>query len=119
MELKKELIELIENAEFTVSNNGNCFYEFGKFSPANHDFSFTINAGNDMSEFLHNIYTYYDDFDVSGEAYLWLDNFGHGKNGAPHDMKDVYEDFEICREYIDELYKIVNGYMDSKGEEND
>ena len=45
------------------------------------------------------------------ETYLWLDSDGHGKNGAPYDMKDLYEDMEACREIIYELYEIVEAVM--------
>ena len=56
--------------------------------------------------------SYYNDFDVSYEAYLWLDNTGHGTNGAPHDMKAVYEDMEECEGFIYELYQVVDKYID-------
>ena len=46
---------------------------------------------------------YYSDFDVSRETYLWLDDTGHGKNGAPYDMIEVYHDMEECEELIQEL----------------
>ena len=42
------------------------------------------------------------------EAYIWLDDSGHGKNGAPHDMKDVYEDMEACKSMLGELVGVVN-----------
>lgn len=35
---------------------------------------------------------------------MWLDSDGHGINGAPYDMKDVYEDMEACQNMILELY---------------
>lgn len=35
---------------------------------------------------------YYESYDVSYETYIWLDWDGHGKNGAPYEMKDVLED---------------------------
>ena len=41
---------------------------------------------------------------------LWLDEFGHGKNGAPYDMKDVYEDFEWVKNRILTLVEIFNRY---------
>ena len=49
----------------------------------------------------------YESFDVSEEAYLWLDSFGHGKNGAPYDMKDVYEDMEEAKEEFGKLAKTL------------
>ena len=35
---------------------------------------------------------YYECYDVSYETYIWLDWDGHGKNGAPYELKDVLED---------------------------
>ena len=34
----------------------------------------------------------YEGYDPSEEASLWLDDTGHGKNGAPWAMGDVYKD---------------------------
>lgn len=40
---------------------------------------------------------------MSYETYLWLDSNGHGKNDAPYDMKDVYEDVEWWRDSLEYL----------------
>ena len=49
----------------------------------------------------------YESFDVSEEAYLWLDNSGHGKNGAPYDMRDVYNDMEEAKKEFGILAKTL------------
>ena len=100
-------IDKIEEHGFSVEFIGNGEYEFGKYSNAGRDFRFTVNIGDSFTEFANNIVEEYYRFDVSEETYLWLDNTGHGKNGAPYDMKDVYEDTAQCRDFIYELYKIV------------
>lgn len=85
-------------------------YEFGKNSRAGQDFNITIDTEGDPALFLDNIYERYSNFDVSEEAALWLDESGHGKNGAPYDMKDVYEDMEECRDNILELHSELKDY---------
>ena len=35
--------------------------------------------------------------------YLWLDETGHGRNGAPYDMIDIYNDMLECESIIEEL----------------
>ena len=74
-------------------------YMFSKFSPAGQDFNFEIMADDLIGNLEHHI----NGFDVSSETYIWLDQLGHGKNGAPHDMKDIYEDMEACKEMMLEL----------------
>lgn len=54
----------------------------------------------------------YESFDVSEETYLWLDNSGHGKNGAPYDMKDVYEDMEEAKEEFGKLADLLLSVAD-------
>lgn len=39
---------------------------------------------------------------------MWLDNEGHGTNGTPYDMKDVYEDMEACEEMTFKLWKLLS-----------
>ena len=41
------------------------------------------------------------------EAYLWLDETGHGKNGAPYRMKDVVKDMEEAEKMIDRLLDAI------------
>lgn len=79
-------------------------FTFSKYTPAGQDFSFSVTMqDDDLDSLIGNIKEYYDNFDVDEEAYLWLDETGHGKNGAPYRMKDVVEDMEEAEKMIDRL----------------
>ena len=84
-------------------------FSFEKYSPAGQDFYFSVSVPNDDDEdiFYNNvadaIYEYWEDFDVSYETYICLDEHGHGKNGAPRNMKDAYEDTKSCEKMMHEL----------------
>ena len=43
---------------------------------------------------------YYEDFDPDYEAYLWIGDDGHGRNGAPYHIKDIVSDMEEAEEQI-------------------
>ena len=75
---------------------------FSKFSPAGQDFNIEFGA-KDLDEVIEKIKERCDNFDCSEEAYVWLDDAGHGANGAPYDMRDLYEDMEACLEMMEEL----------------
>lgn len=111
--LPQKLVEKI-NKEYSIDFEGNNMIRFGRYSPAGQDFGFSVNAGEDLFDLMRNVEEAHQSFDCSEEAYLWLDNTGHGKDGAPYDMKDVYEDMECCREYIEELRQIISDYLDSE-----
>ena len=106
--LSDRLIVKLEEHDFSVTCDEDGEITFGKYSPAGQDFGFSVNADT-LDELLEKIGEYHYYYDPSEEAYLWLDNTGHGKNGAPYDMKDVYEDMEACKEYIWEAYEIIAG----------
>ena len=95
------IIETAESLGWAVTHN-NGEFEFSKYSPAGQDFNMSISADT-LSEMNSHLYERYNDFDCSEETYLWLDESGHGKNGAPYDMKDLYEDMKACEEMIREL----------------
>lgn len=113
----EEIYEIAEREGWQVS----CEYSdeketmvslsFEKYSPAGRDFCFEVSVPNEDDEynFYKNvnaaIYEYLEDFDVCYETYILLDETGHGKNGAPHDMKDVYEDTESCEKMIHDLWR--------------
>jgi len=103
----KQLIEKAESLDWNVSEYENDI-EFSKCSPAGQDFSFTIDKSDDTEEMISNVYDYYNSYDPSEEASYWLDESGHGKNGAPYDMKDLYDDMVACKEMINELYQELN-----------
>ena len=111
-----KVIEIAEENGFSVDVYNNredkeeYYFEFGKYSDCGRDFTFDIvfNTLTDISDIADKIYEYYDDFDVSYETYIWLDNFGHGTNGAPDDMLDAYNDTKQCEGFIEELYSAIH-----------
>lgn len=111
-----KVIEIAEENGFSVKVYNNredkeeYYFEFGKYSDCGRDFTFSIffNTLDDISDIADKIYEYYEDFDVSYETYIWLDNFGHGMNGAPDDMLDVYNDTKQCKGFIEELYDAIH-----------
>lgn len=100
---------------YTDEKEKEVILSFEKYSPAGRDFCFEVSVPNEEDEdtFYENvadaIYQYWEDFDVSYETYLWLDDTGHGKNGAPHNMKDLYEDMQACSDMIHDLWLAFAG----------
>lgn len=101
--------KVAEKLSWNVKINGEDIL-FSQFSPAGQDFNIEISASS-IEELSETLNEYYENYDVSEETYLWLDESGHGRNGAPYDMKDVYEDMEACEEMMkilcDEIEKLV------------
>lgn len=100
---------------YTDENETMVIFSFEKYSPAGRDFVFEIFVPNDEDEDViyenvsDAIADYWECFDVSYETYIWIDETGHGKNGAPDDMKDVYEDTLYCSGMIHDLWVAFNG----------
>ena len=96
---------------YTDEKETDIIFSFEKYSPAGRDFCFEVCVPNDEDEYViydsvaDAIYTYFEGFDVSYETYIWLDENGHGKNGAPYDMSDVYKDTESCERMIGGLWR--------------
>ena len=106
MKLSKKLIKKIEEHDFSIHEHENDYY-FGKYSSEGQDFGFYINKQDSLEDYASEIFAYYNDYDPSEEASLWLDDSGHGKNGAPYRMIDVYNDMVECKGFIYELYEII------------
>ena len=100
---------------YYVNNETEVCFTFEKYSPAGQDFYFEVSVPNEEDEdtFYDNvadaIYAYWKDFDVCYETYIWLDETGHGRNGAPYDMKDLYEDMQTCADMIHDLWLALIG----------
>lgn len=103
--------DAIEEAGFSVQLIADGVYEFGKYTDEGCDFRFEIDIGNNTKEFAQNILDFFSNFDVSTEAYKWLDKNGHGVNGAPYEMIDVYNDTMQCKFFIEHLWWIVRRFV--------
>ena len=75
--------------------------ELSQYSPAGQDFSFSIDKN---SNYLHQVYDYYNSYDPSAETMLWVDSEGHGKNGAPYNLEDVLNDMKAVEKMLETLY---------------
>lgn len=97
----------------TKQENGIVVFEFSKYTPTGQDFSFSATMkDNSLDSLGDDIEEYFEHFDVDSEAYLWLDDNGHGKNGAPYRMKDVLADMEAAEKYIESLLDAIRDIDD-------
>ena len=88
-------------------DSGYIDFEFEKYSSMGMDFGFTVECRDTHIDCLVDaIEEYYDRYDPDYEAYLWIGNDGHGKNGAPYHIKDIVEEMEECEKNISELMTI-------------
>ena len=100
--------------EYTDEKETEICFSFNKYSPAGQDFYFEVSVPNEEDEdafcynVRHAIYKYWEGFDVCYETYIWLDETGHGRNGAPYDMKDLYEDMQACEDMTHDLWLALN-----------
>lgn len=92
----------------TIRIGRNTVYWIQTYSALGQDFSADI-CCNNVNDFADKLEEYADDFDVSQEAYKWLDCTGHGINGAPYEMIDVYNDTKDCEQKMYKLVKAVRG----------
>lgn len=107
---KKKIEQIAEELDWTVSwdknRDGTKFVMFSRYSSAGQDFNCEVDYEN-LGGIWEKVFEYYQNFDVSYEASLWLDELGHGKNGAPYEMIDVYNDMKECEEELCKLYQAL------------
>lgn len=113
-EMKKMQILLNEDVKAKLDEISWSVYEdekdidFSTCSAFGGDIDIVIDKGKNLINLAHNIYEYWDNYDVSYETSLWIGEDGHGKNGAPYDLKDIYEDMEGVKNMIQDLYNVIN-----------
>lgn len=110
-----KIIGVAKALDWNVDNDGE-YITFSQYSPAGQDFSFIVGLEETEDEneqvylLIEGIYSCYDDYDPSKEAYYWLDGTGHGTNGAPYEMIDVYNDMVACQNMVYQLYNELHDY---------
>jgi len=75
------------------------------YSPAGRDVcvELTFKEGTTKKQIHSEFESYYESYDVSYETYIWLDEDGHGKNGAPYEMSGVLIDTQWVENELSEL----------------
>lgn len=92
---------------WTITNDDD-YIHFQSYTNGGQDCNFDIELFASAGEFIEELWDYYENFDVSAQAYMWLDGDGHGRNGAPYEMIDVYNDMKEYRHNIFELWSRLN-----------
>lgn len=86
-----------------------------KYFNAGQDFGFYVECETgDADEFINAVEGYYNSYDPYEEAALWIGPDGHGKNGAPDDLKDLIADMEECKDNMKGLVDLLK--QELKGE---
>lgn len=101
------------NVDTDEVKHGHIVFEFSQYTPAGQDFNFSAELTNgEVRTLIENIKEYYDGFDADAEAYLWIGDDGHGKNGAPYHIKDIVRDMKAAEEMVYHLYLVLNQTFD-------
>ena len=79
--------------------------EFRQYSPAGEDFSFYV-FYDDLTDLTHELYTYWQDFDVEEHVKMWLDAKQNGVDDVP-DVVRLVEDARAIESMLEELYDAV------------
>ena len=83
-------------------------FEFQRYTKYGQDFNFNADMQDeDIDTLIAGMKRYYEDFDPDCEAYLWIGDDGHGRNGAPYHIKDIVSDMEEAEEQIYELLQAL------------
>lgn len=89
-------------------NETRVLFEFQRYTKYGQDFLFNADMQNeDIDTLIAGMKRYYEDFDPDYEAYLWIGDDGHGRNGAPYHIKDIVSDMEEAEEQIYDLLQAL------------
>lgn len=106
-EIFKNLFKRAEELKWTITHKEGNIYDFA-YAVDTQIFHIEVDTEGDPEKFLDNLYEMHYSFDISREAYSWLDETGRGKNGAPENMRQVYDNTECFAESILDTYLILN-----------
>lgn len=116
--LVERITEIAEKDDWSVHNHNEKYNKidlyFAKSSSRDQDFGFYIdyNSG-DIDGFINAVEEFYENYDPSEEAALWIGEDGHGKCGAPYDLADILTDMNECKDNVKDLIDLF--YQELKG----
>ena len=80
--------------------------EFSQESPAGEDFSFCV-FYDTLYDIAHEIYTWWQDFDIEEHVKMWLDAKSNGVGGVP-DVVTLVEDAKEIEDMCKQLWLAVD-----------
>ncbi len=79
-------------------------FELSQSTKAGQDFNFSAEMKDgDPDSLIKSVMEYYEGFDPDEEAYLWIGEDGHGRNGAPYHIRDIVADMEDAESMVLDL----------------
>lgn len=83
-------------------------YELEKYTPEGQDFIVILQFERKEEKptpalLIDALKRYIESYDPSEETSIWLDNTGHGKNGAPYEVIDIYNDMVAAKNMMQQL----------------
>ena len=85
-------------------------FEFSQYTKAGQDFNFSAEMRYaDPETLIKSVREYYENYDPDEEAYLWIGDDGHGKNGAPYRISDIVADMEAAESMVGTLLEAFEG----------
>lgn len=85
-------------------------FEFSQYTKAGQDFNFSAEMRYaDPETLIKSVREYYENYDPDEEAYLWIGDDGHGKNGAPYHISDIVADMEDAESMVGTLLEAFEG----------
>lgn len=102
------ITEIAENVGWSVTIsknlNGSVDVNFHTNTRFGQDLNCCVTLkGEGYQSLVGEIQKWYEGYDPEEETMLWLDDCGHGKNGAPYHMRDVLSDMEDAESRLEEL----------------
>ena len=103
---RKQIEKAAEDAGWNVTINK----DKDGYSVAFH--MYTDTAGQDVNvelqvakleDLKHEVYEYWQNYDVDEETSLWIGPDGHGKNGAPYHITDIVKDMQEVDDSLEKL----------------
>ena len=111
-EFVNRVTAIVEYDDWSVHNNSENYDKvdlyLSKYSNAGQDFGFYVECETgDADEFINAAEGYYNSYDPYEETAMWIGSDGHGKNGAPDDLKDIIADMEECKDNVKDLIDLL------------
>lgn len=114
-EITEKMEELDWDVHIREEKDNHISISLGTYSPEGQDFWVEIYPDENLCDFCvsdlcKEVYDRYESYDVNEETSLWIGDDGHGKNGAPYEVIDIYNDMKWCKDKIYELYEALKKY---------
>lgn len=111
----KDVEDKLEDLDFSITGRNtddkNYSFEIQKYYDSSDQIFTLIGKKDEPASVVNALREIHDNFDIDYQTSIWIGEDGHGKNGAPYHISDIFESMKDVKNDLNTVRQIMEDYV--------